>query len=121
MNSHWIGFDLDGTLATYGQESYDPKFIGEPISDMIRILKAYLFCGQNCKIFTARVATPGGTWIEKKDALEAEEIIKIWCKKHVGLELPVTCQKDQFMSHFYDDRAIQVEPNTGKILGKIIE
>ena len=42
-------------------------------------------------------------------------MIKEWCIKHVGQELPITCFKDFGMIELWDDRAIRVEKNTGKI------
>ena len=36
--------------------------------------------------------------------------------KHIGQELEVTCTKDFGMIELWDDRAIRVEKNTGKII-----
>ena len=104
MNS-WIGVDLDGTLAHY--EGFgDGKSIGEPIPLMLDRVKSWLAENKKVKIFTARVAY-------RND--EQKKMIKEWCIEHIGQELDVTCFKDFGMTELWDDRAIQVEKNTGKI------
>ena len=40
-------------------------------------------------------------------------MIDRWCLKHLGEALPITCIKDMRMTELWDDRAIQVVPNTG--------
>lgn len=75
------------------------------------------------KIFTARV-WPLGTNEELMDmerlsqAVEQSRKIKAWCIEHLGEELPVTCFKDYGMLELWDDRAVQVEPNTGNPVGR---
>lgn len=98
----WIGFDLDGTLAKYTtwQGSHH---IGEPIEPMVNHLKKYLHAGYTVKIMTARATDP-----------QTIPYIEQWCKKHIGLVLPITTQKDYGMIRLYDDRAVAVEHNTGK-------
>lgn len=110
-NSGWIGFDLDGTLAGYNSWS-GVDDIGEPILPMVKILQAHLAEGVECRIMTARVS--GENAIERA---AAERAIQLWCLKHIGCALPVTCKKDFAMWALYDDRAIAVEKNTGRILG----
>ena len=105
---YWVGFDLDGTLAkhTGGYNcKADAGMIGEPIWPMIELLKTYLAKGHTCKIFTARADR------------ESEQVnIRIWLST-VGLpDLEITNKKDYHMSHYYDDRAITVQMDTGKIL-----
>jgi len=102
----WIGVDLDGTLAHY--EGYgDGKTIGEPIPRMLLRVNAWLNKGKKVKIFTARVSHNN----EKQ-----KKLIKKWIMKHIGQELEVTCTKDFGMIELWDDRAIRVEKNTGKII-----
>jgi hypothetical protein len=102
----YVGFDLDGTLARYERgQNYDPAEIGEPIPAMVNVLKNHLSAGDICKIFTARVS-------EDPDGI-ARRAIHEWVIKHVGVPLEITCIKDWHMGSFYDDRAIQVQPNTG--------
>ena len=108
---YWIGFDLDGCLATYDHWR-GPEHIGEPIKRSVERARALLAAGQNLKIFTARVCSK-----QPKDSREvSERVIKEWCLKHLGQELDVTSEKDWCMIEYYDDRAITVEYNTGKIL-----
>ena len=103
--SGWIGFDLDGTLAQYnGWKGSD--HIGKPISLMVEKAKSWMAKGYEVKIMTARAAD-----------LECIPNIKQWCKIHLGIELEVVDRKDFLMLFLYDDRAIQVEKNTGVILG----
>lgn len=40
--------------------------------------------------------------------------IEEWCRKHIGEVLPVVCTKDFGMVELWDDRCVQVIPNTGK-------
>jgi hypothetical protein len=58
-NSGWIGFDLDGTLAEYG-EWQGPTHIGKPIPSMIVRVKNYLDNGYEVRIMTARCVDPAG-------------------------------------------------------------
>ena len=113
MKQGWIGFDLDGTLATYTTwEGYDK--IGEPVPKMINLVKELLQQGVKIKILTARVSTK----VPPDAAQIAKTAIKEWCLKHLGKALPVTAEKDFSMIECYDDRAITVEFNTGNILVK---
>lgn len=107
----WVGFDLDGTLATIGEGEWDGG-IGEPIPQMVELLQKYIASGREVRILTARVASVNGDFEVK---LQKEQI-KWWCKKHLGVELKVTAEKDPGMLLLYDDRAIQVIPNTGNIV-----
>lgn len=43
-----------------------------------------------------------------------DAMIKAWCLEHLGQELEVTCSKDYGMILLYDDRAVQIIPNTGR-------
>lgn len=111
----WIGVDLDGTLARYdGWKGVD--HIGEPIPAMVERVKQWLAKGKCVKIFTARMhghgvpVLGGETPNARTDALTP---IQEWCKKHIGEVLPVTNVKDFGMVELWDDRAIQVIPNTG--------
>lgn len=111
MNA-WIGVDLDSTLAIYtGWEG--PDEIGEPIPAMVDRVKAWLDEGRDVRIFTARVAGE-----DARDVTRARRAVERWCKRHVGRKLPVTCSKDWGMVELWDDRCVQVEPNTGRILGR---
>lgn len=99
----WIGVDLDGTLARHdsGQSS-----IGEPIEPMVRRVKEWIVTGINVKIMTARVCNG--------DPEDQRSKIERWCAIHIGTVLPITNEKDYGMVELWDDRAVQVIPNTGQ-------
>jgi hypothetical protein len=100
----WIGCDLDGTLAKHLDGKFDPEKIGEPVPAMLRRVKRWLKSGKKVKIFTARAA--------EKASIQP---IKDWLKQH-GLEgLEVTNEKDPGCIKFWDDRAVAVEQDTGKV------
>lgn len=103
--SGWIGVDLDGTIAHYdGWKGVE--HIGKPIPKMVERVKQWLKDGISVKIFTARVChDPDG---------EILRHIEAWCQEHLGQILPVTNQKDFAMVELWDDRAIQIIPNTGR-------
>ena len=108
----WIGVDLDGTLAYYEKFEGADK-IGEPIEKMTERVKKWLEEGKDVRILTARVSGDG------KDVEVARKAIEKWCEEVFGKKLPITCEKDQMMEELWDDRAIQVEKNTGnRIDGK---
>ena len=108
-NKGWIGVDLDGTLAEYyGWVS--ETHIGPPIPKMVDRVKKWVEEGQKVKIMTAR-AYPARSG--KTDVKEVIKNIENWCLEHVGTKLEVTYEKDYNMIELWDDRAIQVIPNTG--------
>ena len=108
MSKGWCGCDLDGTLAFYDHWR-GPAHIGEPIPEMVRFVKGLLAEGKIVKIFTARVSDGSDMPVTRK-----VQIIQDWTEKYLGLRLEVTCVKDWAMEVLYDDRAVQVEINTGK-------
>lgn len=119
-NNGWIGVDLDGTIAFYDHWR-GPHHIGEPIPAMLDRVKNWVAEGRDVRIFTARV--DGGTValsMGNKDGEQCQDIsiveksIHEWCEKHVGKVLPVTCRKDYGMIELWDDRCVQVIPNTGQ-------
>jgi hypothetical protein len=105
----WIGVDLDGTLAEYNGWKGE-KHIGKPIPLMVERVKKWLEEGKEVRIFTARV------W---QYAPDVEDTIQKWCIKHIGQILPITCFKDYGMIELWDDRCVQVMPNTGIALQDI--
>lgn len=114
MPGGWIGVDLDGTLAQYdGWQG--PTHIGPPVSVMLARVKRWLEHGHEVygevgvKIVTARVSTPDP--VERQAVAEA---IFAWCREHIGVVLEVTHEKDYGMIELWDDRAVQVEANTGR-------
>lgn len=101
----WIGVDLDGTLAEY-QGWVGVGHIGPPIRLMVARVKDWLEQGWDVRIFTARAAERNPT-----ELLAIEE----WCREHIGRALPVTATKDYQMVELWDDRAVGVEHNTGRL------
>lgn len=101
----WIGVDLDGTLAHYdGWKGIE--HIGEPIPNMMDRVRRWIEEGKTVKIFTARIHTP-----------EALPHIVQWMRKHGLPHLEITNVKDFGMIELWDDRAVQVEANTGNPVG----
>jgi hypothetical protein len=107
----WIGVDLDGTLAKSVQAQTEE--IGVPILPMVQLVKAWLAHGEDVRIFTARV-NPNHRQVE---AVRARKDIEVWCELHLGQILPVTHEKDWDILLLFDDRARQVERNTGRVFG----
>lgn len=106
MSNGWVGVDFDGTLSHYeGWQGVEHS--GAPIMPMVNRVKQWLAEGKDVRIFTARV--DNGNF--------AIKIVELWCMKHIGKILPVTNVKDKECICIYDDRAVQVEKNTGKLLG----
>lgn len=105
--SGWIGVDLDGTLAEY--HGWNGGKIGRPIPAMANRVRQWLADGTAVKIFTARV----GSKDSEETAFEFNRI-QDWTEEHFGVRLPVTCSKDFAMVELWDDRCVQVVPNTGQ-------
>lgn len=121
----WIGVDLDGTLVEYhGWKG--AAYLGAPIRAMVDRVRGWLEEGKEVRIFTARVYCP--EYFEptdenaeryremmdrRHDAAKAKLAIERFCIEQFGRKLEVTCQKDYGMIECWDDRAVQVIPNTG--------
>ncbi len=109
MNEEWIGVDLDGTLAVYDGWVHETH-IGAPVDAMVQRVKNWLANGHTVKIFTARVTECG------RDIVPIVQAIDAWCLEHIGQILPVTNVKDFGMAELWDDRCVQVDPNTGRAM-----
>jgi len=101
----WIGVDLDGTLAQY-HRWHGIEHVGAPVPAMVTRVRRWLAEGQEVRIMTARVSGD--------DRAAAVPPIQAWCLEHLGQALPVTCRKDFGMLELWDDRCVQIEPNTGR-------
>lgn len=107
----WIGVDLDGTLAHY--DTWRGKtHIGEPVLPMLARVKQWIAGGQEVRIFTARVS-PQACRLNGDTLEQTVQPIQAWCLKHAGVILEVTHEKDMEMIQLWDDRAVQITPNTG--------
>jgi hypothetical protein len=102
----WIGVDLDGTLAE-AEPWKGFEHIGKPVPMMMKRLKIWLELGYKVKIVTARAQNPE----------LAIPPIREWLKKHDLPELEITNAKDMDMIELWDDRCVQVIPNTGRPIG----
>ncbi len=110
MSKHgWIGVDLDATLATY-DKWIGIEHIGDPVPAMLKRVKRWLAEGRDVRILTARVSHGYA------DRDTAARYIQDWTERHLGVRLPVTCEKDMAMLELWDDRAVTVEANTGRQL-----
>jgi hypothetical protein len=72
---------------------------------MLDLVKKMINNGIRVKIFTARAQDP--------DQLP---IVRSWLKQNGLPELEITNVKDYYMQRLYDDRCIQVEKNTGRLI-----
>lgn len=99
--------DLDRTLAKYDGWK-GAHVIGEPIKPMLELVKKWLREGKTIKIFTARANRPDNI-----------QYVDEWLVDNGIGGLEVTNIKGEDLFCIFDDRCVQVEPNTGKILGDI--
>lgn len=97
----WVGVDLDGTLACCDKWR-GAEHIGPAIPEMLERVHGWLAEGKTVKIFTARASCPGQI-----------PFVKRWLEEHGIGHLEVTNIKDYRMIELWDDRCVQVVPNTG--------
>jgi len=107
----WIGVDLDGTLAEYHGPSRDGA-IGRPVPAMVERVRGWIAEGREVRVVTARVSSV----IPFRDRERAWGFVVRWCVEHVGFTLAVTAEKDFELEELWDDRAVRVETNTGRLL-----
>lgn len=117
----WIAVDFDGTIAYYDSWK-GPEHLGEPIPAMVARVQEWMKQGFEVRIFTARVGACGqtnkdGTADDNQFAAVQRARIEQWCERHAGVKLAVTATKDFDMVQLWDDRAIQVQANTGMPVG----
>jgi hypothetical protein len=126
MPNGWVGFDLDSTLAKYYPGQY-PR-IGEPIQAVVDLYERVRANGYEVRIVTARVDdrllflyenTPEGMEDYIQEDQKQRDLVTQWCKEYLGETPRVTNCKDFDMILLIDDRALQVERNTGRILGEV--
>ncbi|WP_206735332.1 hypothetical protein [Rhizobium leguminosarum] len=109
----WIGIDLDGTLAHYdGWKGIG--HIGDPVPAMAARVLQWQAEGQAMKIFTARVSGPDP---ERRMVIRT---IHNWLHHHGLPLLEVTNVKDFAMVELWDDRAVQVQMNTGRRVDEVV-
>jgi hypothetical protein len=125
----WYGFDLDGTLAEYhGWQGI--QHIGKPIKSICKLAINLHKMGKEVKVVTARVSYRfqhgkeyGEEFIVDENGKRhyASDYIKEWCENYLGFIPEITDKKDYLMLWLVDDRTVQVEPNTGLVLGQLPE
>lgn len=117
-NDGWIGVDLDGTLAEYNGWTGNPLDIGDPVPRMVERVKQWRREGKQVWIFTARVSPAPWMHPSYEDMYQYLEDIRAsistWSQKHLGEALPIVYSKNPSMIELWDDRAVQVIPNTGE-------
>jgi len=101
--SGYIAVDLDGTLAEY--HGWDGGKIGKAIPKMLDRVKKWIADGQEVRIMTTRVSTIN---------LGYSESIEDWLEENGIGGLKITSEKDTEMITLYDDRCVQIVPNTGE-------
>lgn len=106
----WVGVDLDGTLAVAPEGSFDPTVIGEPVPAMVEFIKELISTGTKVKVFTARLNGSSG------DPVGVARAIRKWTKKHLGVPLEATAEKDYLCVGYFDDSAHQVIRDKGTLL-----
>jgi hypothetical protein len=131
----WIGVDLDGTLFHY-DKWVGWNVFGEPIAPMVERVRKWVSEGIEVRIVTARVGIP--VWGGYTDAPRVSHVLKHQCRvtgdmfsdasmiraiqdhleRHGLPRLKVQCYKDVDMIELWDDRAVQVVPNTGRTLAE---
>lgn len=124
---------MDGTASAYcGGGGYPWNQFGPPIEPMMARIRGWIAARQEVRIVTARVFP----YIhgENEDVLnrvhqclvtgeyftvgDMVRCVQAYFCTHVDAMLPVTCAKDYQMIQLWDDRAIQVVPNTGRTLSE---
>jgi hypothetical protein len=99
-----IAVDLDGTLAIY-----DPKdrngAIGEPIPEMVQLVKNWISDGHVVWIFTARLSG--------LDYDDQYSKISLWLERQGIGDCDITNVKRREFAEFYDDKAYNVKRNEG--------
>jgi hypothetical protein len=80
---------------------------------MVDRVKMWIAEGKEVRIFTARVS-PQAIELNNIDLARALQPIQMWLIQHLGHTLNVTHEKDMAMVQLWDDRCVQVIPNTGE-------
>ena len=115
----YIAVDFDGTLHDRTNHAFDD--LGPPILLMLDRVKKWLEDGMQVKLLTARVSDAPRRGLNPSDVPEyvarQRKLLEAWCLKHIGQVIPITAQKDTYLYQLWDDRAVAIERNTGKVLG----
>lgn len=103
--------DLDSTLAEHNTtKPFDINHVGKPVKVMMDRVKKWLDNGDKVVIFTARASS-------ERNKLP----VRAWLQEHGLPELEITNIKKPEFTYFHDDRAVSIEPNTGKVIKHTIK
>ncbi len=83
---------------------------------MVERVKGWLAEGHAVRIFTARMSA-----VDREERYAVFTAVGDWTLKHVGQRIEATCIKDYQMIECWDDRAVQVIPNTGVCIADELE
>jgi hypothetical protein len=115
MKNIHIALDLDKTTAFY-ESKWRAKKIGPILEPMKQNILRWLAKGYKVTIFTARVEGLESKWAEDHDEAVAQREMILQFLQDNGLpQLYITATKLKSFTHFVDDKAWHVEPNTGLI------
>lgn len=114
----YYAFDFDGTLSTHLRGG-GVNGVGEPIPEMVGRVRALLAKGEEVRIITARFlhAHPDEGYRAHWNAMQVAMIHKFLAEQQLP-PLQVQSHKCFSMLMLYDDRCVQVETNTGQVLGR---
>jgi hypothetical protein len=96
-NYGWIGVDFDGTLAT--------RKGMRPIEPMMARVRGWLASGKEVRIFTTRA-----------DDKALSDEVRQFLKDNNLPPLQITNIKSYDMDTIWDDRCVQVIPDTGEVV-----
>lgn len=111
----WFGVELDGGLATEVEvtENFE-LIIGDPVPDVVEVVKKNLEAGIKVKVFSPRVASTN-----PKRVLAARTIRK-WTKEHIGVALDSTAEKDYLCLSLFAVSIRQLVPDQGLLVDKML-
>lgn len=100
----WVGVDLNGTLARY-DDGQPQNHIGSPVPRMLARVRAWLGQDIRVRVVTVRACDP-------------VQILKIrqWLDDLGLQQVEITDRKDPDCREMWDDRCVQVIPNTGEMV-----
>jgi hypothetical protein len=115
MKNIHIALDLDKTTAFY-ESKWRAKKIGPILEPMKQNILRWLAKGYKVTIFTARVeGLRSASMAQFNEAVDQIEMIEKFLKDNGLPDLDITATKLKSFTHFIDDKAWHVGPNTGLI------
>lgn len=110
LRPRFIAVDWDGTLVHYDKYQ-GPGVYGRPVYSMVARIQKWLADGHEVVIFTSRVNVEHDMDVAMREHhMIAQSLLAM------GLPaLPITANKSHRFTEFWDDRAVPVKKNTGKV------